>query len=44
MLLWPDDGFLKKDDVRRVFDGSIFPEIAENVNARVVSVKKDKDA
>ena len=28
MLIWPEDGFLKKEDVRRVYDGSIFIEIA----------------
>ena len=27
MLLWPEDGFLKKEDVRRVYDGSIFYEL-----------------
>jgi hypothetical protein len=29
LLLWPEDGVLRKDDVRRVFDGSIFYEKAE---------------
>jgi len=24
LLLWPEDGLLRKNDVRRVFDGSIF--------------------
>ena len=29
MLLQPDSsGFIKKEDIRRVFDGSIFEEIA----------------
>ncbi|RPA85679.1 Caleosin-domain-containing protein [Ascobolus immersus RN42] len=28
-LLWPADGILKKEDVRRVYDGSIFYHIAE---------------
>lgn len=29
LLLWPDDGVMKKDDVRRVFDGSIFQKKAD---------------
>lgn len=28
ILLWPEDGRMKKDDIRRVFDGSIFYEAA----------------
>ncbi|EIW63435.1 Caleosin-domain-containing protein [Trametes versicolor FP-101664 SS1] len=28
ILLWPEDGVMKREDVRRVFDGSIFAEIA----------------
>lgn len=24
LLLWPEDGILRKDDVRRIYDGSIF--------------------
>lgn len=24
LLLWPADGIIRKDDVRRIFDGSIF--------------------
>ncbi|KAI0758845.1 Caleosin-domain-containing protein [Fomes fomentarius] len=28
ILLWPEDGIMKKDDVRRVYDGSIFFDIA----------------
>jgi peroxygenase len=29
LLLWPEDGVLRKDDVRRVFDGSIFEQKAQ---------------
>jgi hypothetical protein len=29
LLLWPEDGIIKKEDVRKVYDGSIFYEIAE---------------
>ncbi|EFY86741.1 caleosin domain containing protein [Metarhizium acridum CQMa 102] len=28
IMLWPEDGKLKKEDVRRVYDGSIFPILA----------------
>jgi hypothetical protein len=28
ILLWPEDGRMKKEDIRRVYDGSLFYEIA----------------
>lgn len=28
ILLWPEDGRMKKEDIRGVYDGSIFYEIA----------------
>ncbi|KAH7317639.1 Caleosin related protein-domain-containing protein [Rhexocercosporidium sp. MPI-PUGE-AT-0058] len=28
ILLWPDDGRMKKEDIRRIYDGSLFFEIA----------------
>lgn len=28
LLLWPEDGKMKKEDIRRVYDGSIFYELA----------------
>ncbi|KXN88578.1 putative peroxygenase 3 [Leucoagaricus sp. SymC.cos] len=28
-LLWPEDGYLRKDDVRAVYDGSIFYRISD---------------
>jgi len=28
LLLWPEDGIMRKDDIRRIFDGSIFFEMA----------------
>ncbi len=33
-LLWPEDGFLKKDDLLGIYDGSIFPVIAANRRKR----------
>lgn len=29
MLLWPEDGIIRKEDVRRIFDGSIFQQKAD---------------
>jgi hypothetical protein len=29
ILLWPQDGRMRKEDVRGVYDGSIFWKIAE---------------
>ncbi|EPT05018.1 hypothetical protein FOMPIDRAFT_1112850 [Fomitopsis schrenkii] len=28
LLIWPDDGIIRKDDLRRVYDGSIFTELS----------------
>lgn len=28
LLLWPEDGRMKKEDIRRIYDGSLFYEIA----------------
>lgn len=28
ILLWPEDGRMKKEDIRRIYDGSLFFEIA----------------
>ncbi|KAF8445353.1 Caleosin related protein-domain-containing protein, partial [Terfezia claveryi] len=29
LLLWPEDGIMRKEDIRRMYDGSLFWEIAE---------------
>lgn len=34
LLLWPEDGILRKDDVRRVFDGSIFQKKADDYSRK----------
>ncbi|KAI1297559.1 hypothetical protein EDD11_007032 [Mortierella claussenii] len=28
LLLWPEDGVMKKEDIRRIYDGSLFYELA----------------
>lgn len=28
LFLWPEDGKMKKEDVRRVYDGSLFYEVS----------------
>jgi hypothetical protein len=33
-MLWPADGKMKKDDIRRIYDGSIFYKIAEEREAK----------
>lgn len=29
LLIWPEDGVMRKEDVRRIFDGSIFQQKAD---------------
>jgi hypothetical protein len=29
ILLWPKDGRMKKEDIRKLYDGSLFYEIAK---------------
>ncbi|KAF9184226.1 hypothetical protein BGZ51_003471 [Haplosporangium sp. Z 767] len=42
MLLWPEDGVMRKDDIRRVYDGSIFFELAEKKKQKEAAAKKDR--
>ncbi|KAF2089152.1 Caleosin-domain-containing protein [Saccharata proteae CBS 121410] len=39
LLLWPEDGILRKEDVRRVFDGSIFQHKADEYAAKQRKMK-----
>ena len=34
LLLWPDDGIMRKEDIRGVYDGSIFYKKAEEHGRR----------
>lgn len=34
LLLWPDDGIMRKEDIRGVYDGSIFYKKAEEHEQR----------
>lgn len=29
LLIWPEDGHIQKEDVRKMYDGTLFFEIAE---------------
>ncbi|KAF9360835.1 hypothetical protein BGX34_007471 [Mortierella sp. NVP85] len=40
LMLWPEDGIMRKDDIRRVFDGSIFYEIAARREQMAKAAKK----
>lgn len=40
MLLWPEDGVLRKEDVRGIFDGSIFYTKAEEHAAKQEALRK----
>ncbi|EMC99378.1 hypothetical protein BAUCODRAFT_401149 [Baudoinia panamericana UAMH 10762] len=44
LLLWPDDGIMRKEDVRRVFDGSIFQEKADEYARKMKRQGKTKMA
>lgn len=42
LLLWPEDGILRKEDVRGIFDGSIFQKKADQYAAKQNSGKVRK--
>ncbi|KAI9826005.1 MAG: hypothetical protein M1819_007460 [Sarea resinae] len=42
LLLWPDDGILRKEDVRGVFDGSIFQKKADEYQRKKETSTQDK--
>lgn len=42
LFLWPEDGRMKKEDIRRVYDGSIFFEFERREKERKERVRKEK--
>lgn len=38
LLLWPEDGIVRQEDVRRVYDGSIFPELASKRTGKMKAI------
>ena len=43
MLLWPEDGVVRKEDARRVMDGSIFHDIAMKNPKYAAATKEQRD-
>ncbi|KAG8903726.1 hypothetical protein FRC01_009011, partial [Tulasnella sp. 417] len=43
VLLWPEDGRVTKDQLRALYDGSLFPQIAKKVEARRSKAKEVLD-
>lgn len=40
LLLWPADGIMRKEDIRRIYDGSLFWDLAEQrENARMAKMR-----
>lgn len=42
VFLWPEDGRMKKEDIRRVYDGSIFFEFERREKERKEKLRKEK--
>lgn len=39
LLLWPEDGVIKKEDVRGIYDGSTFQRKADEHKAKIEGKK-----
>jgi len=44
LLLWPEDGIMKKEDIRGIYDGSIFYKKAEEVHQRKQNLQEKRIA
>ncbi|KAG8940200.1 hypothetical protein FRC04_005487 [Tulasnella sp. 424] len=43
VLLWPEDGRITKKDLKALYDGSLFPQIAKKVQARREKARESVD-
>ena len=44
LLLWPEDGVMRKEDIRRCFDGSIFQQKANEYAEKCARQGKTRKA
>lgn len=44
LLLWPDDGVMRKEDIRRIYDGSIFQHKADLYAAKMAGQGRTRKA
>ncbi|TKA62805.1 hypothetical protein B0A55_11249 [Friedmanniomyces simplex] len=44
LLLWPEDGVMRKEDIRRVFDGSIFQQKADEYAEKCAKEGRTREA
>ena len=43
LLLWPEDGIMRKEDIRGVYDGSIFYKKAEEYKTKIQMRKEQRE-
>lgn len=42
LLLWPEDGIMRKEDIRRIYDGSIFYKKAEEYERKKEMTQREQ--